>query len=363
VLDLVESVVVRRQRIEDDHVDAKADWPTDHRKSARQIAGMANAAGGDRALWLIGLDEDAHRVVAVGSTDPASWWAQVERWFAEVAPEVVVLVIPTPHGGVVALEFDTTRAPYVVTTQGQGGVDREVPWRSGTATRSAHRSEMLRALVGEAAAPQIEVIAGDLRCEWIDPEVHDAYNETAPYVEVVLTMEMYVDAPMPARLPQHRWDLAVDIAGQRVPLEPSMWGPAAPSASTHELWMAHRVPQHAPTGSITYVQDSGLHVNGSDRVSVRGWRAMPDADGELAAHIKRTRLAKVSLSMPLASSTRAARATAALTRARLRPIEASLGRDTIDARVGEFVTAGVEAHRDYYLGREKRRPQPSDSAQ
>ena len=53
VLDLVE-VVLAGRNAEDDLVEFKADWPTDHRKAARQIAGMATAAGGESILWIFG---------------------------------------------------------------------------------------------------------------------------------------------------------------------------------------------------------------------------------------------------------------------------------------------------------------------
>jgi hypothetical protein len=154
VIHLVDMVVSGR-KVEDDRVEMKSDWPADHRRAARQIAGLANVAGGEQILWIIGIDEDAHSLATPSDIEPAAWWGSVSRWFAEVAPEIALLTVPTRHGTVVVLEFETRRAPYLVTTTGAGGVDREIPWRVANSTRSAHRSEILRSLVGEARAPQL----------------------------------------------------------------------------------------------------------------------------------------------------------------------------------------------------------------
>ena len=102
VLQVVEHVT-RGRTVEDNLVELKADWPTDHRKAARQIGGHANAAAGDDILWIIGIDEDAHSVRATTPTEIQHWWGKVERCFSEVAPELEVLSVRT---------FRTSRGQY-----------------------------------------------------------------------------------------------------------------------------------------------------------------------------------------------------------------------------------------------------------
>jgi hypothetical protein len=40
-------------QVEDDRVELKAEWPPAEHKTARQIAGHANASGGEPLLWII----------------------------------------------------------------------------------------------------------------------------------------------------------------------------------------------------------------------------------------------------------------------------------------------------------------------
>lgn len=68
--------VIAGGKVEDDHVEAKREWPK--LDKAGQLAGMANAAGGYPILWIIGLCEGSHKIVAVDDTDPASWWQQMQ---------------------------------------------------------------------------------------------------------------------------------------------------------------------------------------------------------------------------------------------------------------------------------------------
>ena len=110
-------------------MEAKRQWPTDHRRAARQIAGLANAAAGEPIMWIVGLDEGGHRVCDPGEAEPSNWWNQVSSRFSEVPPDLTLLRVATPHGPVAALWMETGRTPYVVTTDGVGGVDREVPGR------------------------------------------------------------------------------------------------------------------------------------------------------------------------------------------------------------------------------------------
>lgn len=97
VFDIVDRVVAGG-RAEDDLVECKSRW-IDPAKAARRLAGQANAARGDDVVWIVGLDENGHRVVPLDDTDPANWWPQVQKPFADaVSPDITVVNVPTPHG-------------------------------------------------------------------------------------------------------------------------------------------------------------------------------------------------------------------------------------------------------------------------
>jgi hypothetical protein len=153
------------QPIEDARVELKAQWPAAE-KAARRIAGHANAARGGPILWLIGVDETTG-VVGAQVNELATWFPQVESRFDGLAPEHVDVNVPVDGQTVVALYFETERAPFVVKNaafgqKGGGPVELEVPWRDGTSVRSARRSEMVRMLSPLASNPEIEVLVAHL---------------------------------------------------------------------------------------------------------------------------------------------------------------------------------------------------------
>jgi hypothetical protein len=152
--------VLARQPIEDARVEVKADWPPPE-KAARRIAGHANAARGEPVLWVVGLDERGAAIREASGDDIAAWSAQVFSRFDGIAPALTHLVVPTRSAYVVALYFETDRAPFVVRNDvygqtGAGPVEREVPWRDGTAVRSARREDLLRLLVPLRTLPTLE---------------------------------------------------------------------------------------------------------------------------------------------------------------------------------------------------------------
>jgi len=158
--------VGRQVRIEDTRVELKSDW-LDPKRAARRLAGHANAARGSTILWIIGLDETAG-IVGISGADFAIWWGQMQSEFNELAPSVTNLVVPVQGKEVVALAFDTSRAPLVVKnpafgSQGGGSVSLEVPWRDGTSTRSATRSDLIRLLEPLLRLPEITVLGGNLQ--------------------------------------------------------------------------------------------------------------------------------------------------------------------------------------------------------
>ena len=144
--------------VEDSRVELKAVWPTDIARAARQIAGLANAAGGSPVLWIIGQDEKTGAVQDTSGEDVQVWWSGIVSQFDEgIAPAMQHIAVP--YGGVhlTAILFETDRAPYVVKNPGGGNPQREVPWREGTDLRTARRSDLIRLLVPASRLPEAEL--------------------------------------------------------------------------------------------------------------------------------------------------------------------------------------------------------------
>ncbi|WP_157225112.1 hypothetical protein [Nocardia thailandica] len=165
--------VIAGGKVEDDTVEAKREWPK--LDKAGQLAGMANAAGGQPILWIIGLCEGSHKIIPLDDTDPASWWQQMQGDFAYgVAPSMKTLRVVTDHGSVMALQFETDQAPYLVKLpkaprdpnnphSGYRWATAAIPWREGTTNRTATRAELLSALRYHASVPQLDVIRAECR--------------------------------------------------------------------------------------------------------------------------------------------------------------------------------------------------------
>jgi predicted HTH transcriptional regulator len=141
------SSVPSHQPHEDARVELKSRWPSDLSRAARQIAGHANAARGSLILWLIGVDEKTG-VTGAPHEEMADWYAKLQTHFDGLAPSVTPVNVPVEGGTVVALVFDTSRAPYVVKNPAFGKekgefIQWEVPWRGSTNTRSATRAELV----------------------------------------------------------------------------------------------------------------------------------------------------------------------------------------------------------------------------
>lgn len=181
--------IVAGQPIEDAFVECKAEWPTD--KHARQLAGHANAARGAPILWLIGVDLAAHQVVGVNPLELATWYAQISANFDGVAPSMVDVNVSYRGKTVVALWFETGKGAPFVARKDSGDARWDIPWRVGASTRSAKRNEILRLLLPELRAPDVEVVSaqvlsmgelhGTQRCYlrtdlWIVPRSIDAIS-------------------------------------------------------------------------------------------------------------------------------------------------------------------------------------------
>ena len=190
---------------EDSRVELKADW-IDPYKAARQMAGHANAARGDPILWLIGVDQQSGSV-GVDHAELADWLPQVYSHFEGASPEVIDVNISFQGKTVVALFVETDRAPFLVKNPSFGdtagvAIAYEVPWREGTATRTATRADLVRLLVPRLALPEIEIIDAQLMLS-----KRDRYYWW-------LKMRLYVVPQMGTFvvIPFHRCEVRVDLA-------------------------------------------------------------------------------------------------------------------------------------------------------
>jgi hypothetical protein len=163
-LDIIERVE-KGDPIEDFRVELKSNW-IDPVKAARRLAGHANAARGQAILWLIGVDE-VQGVVGVKQEELTNWLSKVNAQFEGLHLSPLDFVIPHKNGSVVALFFETDRAPFVVKIPEFGQIkgvscSHEVPWREGTKIRTARRSDLLRVLVPQLSLPDLELLSAEL---------------------------------------------------------------------------------------------------------------------------------------------------------------------------------------------------------
>lgn len=161
VLRIVDQVT-RGEHTEDSRIELKREWPKPS-NAARLIAGHANAARGASILWIIGLDESSG-VYGAPKEELANWYNSVKQSFDGVPPVLYDLNVVAHGKTLVALLFETDRAPYVVKnpafgSPGGGSVEREVPWREGRSTLSARREHLLRLLVPTIDQPEVEVLS------------------------------------------------------------------------------------------------------------------------------------------------------------------------------------------------------------
>jgi hypothetical protein len=215
--------VKKSQPNEDFLVELKGKW-IDPEKAARRIAGHANSVRGENVLWLIGVDE-VEGVIGASDNDLASWYPAVESCFNEIAPSMISLNIPIDGTTVVALLFETDRAPYVIKNSaygktGGGSTEFEVPWREGTRLRTARRSDLIRLIAPLELLPEIEIIDISLTA-MIGGESPSTGNPCPD--EMSLTAELYIVPKNRHRvvIPFHRCQVEFEISG--VPILKAYW--------------------------------------------------------------------------------------------------------------------------------------------
>jgi hypothetical protein len=292
VLRIVE-LVSQGRTVEDDRVELKAEWPESHYKAARHIAGLANASRGEDVLWIVGLDEKSGVVDSLAGVEFADWWNQVARHFNEQAPDPNILSVPVGAGAhVIALLFDTGRAPYVITIPDGGSVTREVPWRANNATRSAHRRELLSTVVAQARVPELELVSGAIRVSEVEP-YSGTGSDDDPTHEVTVEAIVFVSATDEAMLPQHRqsWTAVVD-GSEPLPLFASLRGPFLFSSQIGRTGL----PGRADAGIIDVLEHSGLVIRGSGEVAVT---ARAHVRGEEVRKFEQAPWVELNIHLPL----------------------------------------------------------------
>ena len=228
-LEIVDRVTAGEPQ-EDSRVELKADWPSNAYRTARQLAGHANAARGEPILWLIGLHEE-RGLVGARKRELAAWMNQVKSKFDGASPDVTDVNMSVKGKALVALQFETSRSPFVVVSshreQSHRGTARlEVPWRESTGTRSANRNDLIRLLVPRLASPDIEPVSGYLRLRRMDKVADWEYE-----IRVFVTPR----SREPVVLPFHRMSgncrisdysrlLTFDKVALRAPVKPTGGG-------------------------------------------------------------------------------------------------------------------------------------------
>jgi hypothetical protein len=172
-------------------------------------------------LWLLGVDEGSRSVPGADYEEVSNWLARVRAQFDELMPSVKHLNVPWGGSTVVALLFDTDRAPFVVRNPHFGSrpddpISLEVPWREGTVTRSSSRSDLLSILTPVAALPRMETLFARVTGYLFTPEE----DESPPEVQITFEGRVYV-VPSDERslvVPDHRTSMSLSWPGLSDPI-------------------------------------------------------------------------------------------------------------------------------------------------
>src|SRR6266496_3273153 len=186
---------------EDSRVELKREWiPPD--RAARRLAAHANSALGEPILWLIGVDQKSGELIQ-SPNDLASWWPSVTSYFDGIGPDVVDVALSVDGKMIVGLYFNTERRPFVVKSRPDF---LEVPWRDGTRTRSATRSELIRLLSPVVELPNFEILNANFVAKQTQSEPKSIWQLT-------VSLTIYVFPKKDGRLvfPFHRMSCTVQI--------------------------------------------------------------------------------------------------------------------------------------------------------
>ncbi|MHB8744076.1 MAG: hypothetical protein ACYC9L_13230 [Sulfuricaulis sp.] len=148
--------------IEDAGLELKGPPPGPQHKAA-QLAGAANASGGDPIVWVFGIADDG-RFIDIKGFDFDDWFAKMPGQFDGPYPEATTVWLEHEGHAILAASFRTDHVPYVVKRNADPR-QRETPWREGSLTRTATRSELIRMLLPLARLPRIEVLGASIAFE------------------------------------------------------------------------------------------------------------------------------------------------------------------------------------------------------
>jgi hypothetical protein len=150
----------------------------------------------------------------------------VKAHFDGLAPQLVDINVPVKDRAVVALFFETDRAPFVVKNPaygslGGGSVSLEVPWRENTSTRSATRSDLIKLLSPLQKLPSFEILSGELVVQQMSisspPPIEVTWQgaKSGSNLEWHLTLELYMETKNTERvvIPLHRCNAWLEIVG------------------------------------------------------------------------------------------------------------------------------------------------------
>jgi hypothetical protein len=285
VIELVD-LVLAGGRVEDDLVECKSQWPdSTNRRSARQLAGHANKARGEPILWIIGLDEDAHMLTAVRSVDVADWWPTMSSRFDQEAPELEhhLVVHVGERQAVTALRFLTDRSPYLILGGGEDGkLDREVPIRDGTRTRSARRDELLRLLIPAVAPPAAQLLSATLTVDY-EPAKEDGPvpdpDRTTFHFQATMFFEQPAMSTGVVMLPKHLMHARIEDprGGFRSPVWELRYSyPQSGARPAFGGTMERTVVVNTPTTHGVDRRYDGVFITGPGTLVVTFWQRLDD---------------------------------------------------------------------------------------
>jgi hypothetical protein len=232
---------------EDDLVEFKREW-IPAAKAARRLAGHANSMAPAPILWIVGVDEKNRVVVGARQSDFAEWYPSMEAEFDDrVAPSVQVTNFAFDERPLLALAFDTGRAPFVVKDRDRNdGNHLDVPWREGTLTRSARRHELLRLLLPVTRLPMAEVLSARMRGPTTS---HGNLNGSWDWTYAwQVQLELYLTPVEERRLffPFHRMEGRVRLGSSEAEIERFAAASAVIAGPRLSLPMEERHETHSP---------------------------------------------------------------------------------------------------------------------
>ena len=235
--------VQRGQPAEDDLLEMKREWP-DPVKSSRQLAGLANRANGASFMYLIGVDERDGSVHPQDSTDPATWWAQVQKRFDEASPSLLrhLNIEISPNEIVTLMLFESVHAPYVVMNSQGGSPELEIPLRDGTRTRSAKRHEVLEMITQQQGDARVSVMSAHLVASWHTPQTYETttgdFDERPEYNQLSGTARLFLEPQGKQKflMPLHLMSGALSGNGKTYSVAPIPQVDGSDEKSTRNSW-------------------------------------------------------------------------------------------------------------------------------